>query len=285
MSQASGLKNTLFVHFLTKAQRCYSAGLLAICCSGAVFPSLHSGGSWHIVFFSALHVFIWHNPTGRYSWSVLSWDPSRTNKHGRLHPAYADVPCLIHRWIWAVFLQQPEAVNLTESMSHTHTHMQTAHINADCQSPIERRDTTETNMSAPEAWAAIILSGKLLWCEGKKQQRLLIDSDSLCADWYQMCFRIITLMLWNLWKMKLNDSCSWCSTVAVLSPVNHPSAVFSSFLMEAVFTVTVIDSWKPSGRRPKTPQKGSLKKPQLLYAKLNKWCSCFVVRNIDNEIN
>lgn len=76
--------------------------------------------------------------------------------------------------------------------------MQTAHINADCQSPIERRDTTETNMSAPEAWAAIILSGKLLWCEGKKQQRLLIDSDSLCADWYQMCFRIITLMLWNL---------------------------------------------------------------------------------------
>lgn len=146
-----------------------------------------------------------------------------------------------------------------EHVTHTHTHMQTAHINADCQSPIERRDTTETNMSAPEAWAAIILSGKLLWCEGKKQQRLLIDSDSLCADWYQMCFRIITLMLWNLWKMKLNDSCSWCSTVAVLSPVNHPSAVFSSFLMEAVFTVTVIDSWKPSGRRPKTPLKGSLK--------------------------
>ena len=127
-----------------------------------------------MLFFSALRVFIWHNPTGRYSWSALSWDPSRTNKHGRLHPAYADVPCLIHRWIWAVFLQQPEAVNLTESMSHTHTHMQTAHINADCQSPIERRDTTETNMSAPEARAAIILSGKLLWCEEKNNNVCLL---------------------------------------------------------------------------------------------------------------
>lgn len=74
------------------------------------------------------------------------------------------------------------------SQSACHTHTLT-----DCQRPIETTDTTETNMSVPRGWAAIILSRKLcLLCEGKKQQHLLIDSDSLRAEWYQMCFCIIT---------------------------------------------------------------------------------------------
>lgn len=71
-----------------------------------------------------------------------------------------------------------------------HTHMQTTdtHINADCQSPIERRDTTETNMSLPQAWDCYHPIEKAVVAWGKKQKRLLIDSDSLCVHWYQCVF-------------------------------------------------------------------------------------------------
>lgn len=128
MSQASGLKNTLFVHFLTKAQRCYSAGLLAICCSGAVFPSLHSGGSWHIVFFfcsACLHL-------AQPNWQVFlisalmgsqqnkqTWPPAPCLCRCALSHSQMDLSCLPA----AAWGSEPHR----EHVTHTHTHANSTH--------------------------------------------------------------------------------------------------------------------------------------------------------------
>lgn len=71
-----------------------------------------------------------------------------------------------------------------------------------------------------------------------------------------VCVCIIPL---NLWKRNLNDSWLWCTTAAVLSPVNHLLVVFSNGGCVYSLFLTVIDGWKPSRRRPKTPLKGPLK--------------------------
>lgn len=156
----------------------------------------------------------------RTQWNKQTWPPAPLICRCALSRSQMDLSCLPP----AASGSEPRRVHAT----HTHTH-----INTDCQSPTETRDTTETNMSVPQAWAAIMLSRKLWWCEGKKQQRLLIDSDSLCAECYQMCVCIIKLMLWKLWKRKPNDSWLWCSTEAVLNLVNH---LLPCFLMDVVFT-------------------------------------------------
>lgn len=157
------------------------------------------------VFFPALHVFIWHNLTGRYSWSVHPWDPSKTNKHGRPNPPYADVPRLIHTWICAVFLPQSQAVNLTECMSpsYTQSHMRKQHIHKQWLS--KPKDTTETNMSVPRAWAAIIPIEKAVVVWGEKNNNVCLLILTVCADTHRLCVCIITLMLWNLWKWMIHD--------------------------------------------------------------------------------
>lgn len=78
------------------------------------------------------------------------------------------------------------------SACHTYTCAQTphTHINTDCQSPIEARDTTETNMSVPQGWAAIILSRKLLWCEEK-------TTTSAYWFWQSVCWMVPNVCLYN----------------------------------------------------------------------------------------
>lgn len=170
------------VRFLTKAQGCSTSAPTAICCSEAVNDFIMS---WGFFFFSsALCVFIRHSPTGRYSWSALRRDRGRTNKHGR--PASRICRCApvsSRRRIWAVFHQQPEAVNLAECMSSTHICKQ--HISSGCQSLSRKeRHNTDKYVSAsgwdrhrPMEEAAVGVGRRK-----KKRQHLLIDSDSRCVS-------------------------------------------------------------------------------------------------------
>lgn len=210
------------VRFLTKAWGCSTSAPTAICCSEAVNDFIKS--CFGFFFSSARCVFIRHSPTGRYSWSALRWDRGRTNKHGR--PASRICRCApvsSRRRIWAVFHRQPEAVNLAECMSSTHICKQ--HINSGCQSPNRKeRHNTDKYVSA-SGWDCRhpIEEAAVVWGGEKKQQHLLIDSDSRCVSPVPACVYSPEELVK---KGNLNDSWLRCRTEAVLSPANHRPVAF-----------------------------------------------------------
>lgn len=128
--------------------------------------NIYSGVTWYGCFFSlktaCLHlaqsnwqVLLISSPLGSQQ-NKQTWPPALFICRCALSFSQMDLSCLP----LAASGSEPHSVHATHTRTHTH-------INIDCQSPIETRDTTETNMSVPQAWAAIILSRKLLWCEEK----------------------------------------------------------------------------------------------------------------------
>lgn len=89
------------------------------------------------------------------------------------------------------------------SPSYTQSHMRKQHIHKHWLS--KPKDTTETNMSVPRAWAAIIPIEKAVVVWGEKNNNVCLLILTVCADTHRLCVCIITLMLWNLWKRMIHD--------------------------------------------------------------------------------
>lgn len=182
---------------------CDSALLLFRGCLVTVFPCLHSSGA-DMFCVSARCVFMWQlllisAPLGSLQ-NKQTWLPAPSVCRCGLSHSHMHASCLPH----AAPGTEPQPV------SHTHKHR--------LSQPNRKRDTTETDMSAPRAGAAFILWGKL------ENNSRLIDSDG-CVLSGTVCVWIITLIWRNLWKteskwfMLMFDSCGIKTTQSSVSCV------------------------------------------------------------------
>ena len=141
----------LCVHFLTKTQKMLQLGFC-----GHLLLRQKEIDLLNVYYFFPL---VCISSSGRYSWSGLLRDGSITNKRGRLLPCTCR--CALSLSQMHLCCLPPAARGREHHWFHaTHTNAGRTHISADCQSPTERGDTTETNMSVPQAGIAIILSKK-----------------------------------------------------------------------------------------------------------------------------